>query len=98
MTAAQVAKARRLRAAGYTLEEIMERVGARSLYPAWKACKGVKRGPLRHTVRFWLKDKVDRDREIRELRAQGVTYRELGEMFGVSRQRAEQIAKGDRPR
>ena len=37
---------------------------------------------------------VERTSEIRKLREQGKTYEEIGNIYGISRQRAEQIYKG----
>jgi len=37
---------------------------------------------------------ISRMEEIRKLRNEGKTYQEIGDAFGISRQRAEQIAKG----
>lgn len=42
-----------------------------------------------------LKQLIARQKKIRKMKADRYTYREIGKEFGISAQRAEQIAKHD---
>jgi hypothetical protein len=100
VTERQRARILELRRQGYTLGEIGERFG-KSAAAICTICRwaGVRRGPLRHSRRFRETSNMKRDQEIRKMREMyGSTYRELGRIFGISWQRAQQIVKGDRPR
>lgn len=46
--------------------------------------------PVKEVLKFYR----ERRRDMKNMRRRGLSYTQIGDVFGVSRQRAEQIIKG----